>query len=138
MEERAFSDISHGKFLNEDKLMGSKCKKCGYISCPARAICPKCKGWDMEWIPMKGIGKLIAYTCISVGPPMMIQEGYDREHPYCSGVVELDEGTKVCARIEGVDASKPQTIKVGTPVTVKFLHRGEGENLKTFLAFMPI
>jgi len=138
MEERAFSDISHNKFLNEEKLMGVKCKKCGAVFAPARPICPKCKEWDMEWMPMKGTGKLIAYTCIAVGPPMMIQEGYDREHPYCSGVVELDEGPKVCARIEGVDASRPETIKVGTPVTVEFLHRGEGENLRTFLAFKPM
>ena len=53
------------------------------------------------------------------------------------GVVELDEGTRVDARIEGVDASKQETIKVGMPLKVKFFDRGEGQNARTFLAFEP-
>jgi uncharacterized OB-fold protein len=28
MEERPFSDISYEQFLSEEKLMGSRCKKC--------------------------------------------------------------------------------------------------------------
>jgi uncharacterized OB-fold protein len=91
----------------------------------------------MEWAELKGKGKLAAFTCIYVGPPWMIKQGYDRKHPYCSGVVELEEEVKIDARIEGVDASKPETIKIGTPLTVTYLHRGEGEDMETFLAFKP-
>lgn len=138
MEVRPFSDISYQQFLNEEKLMGSKCQKCGALYAPPRPICIKCYGTEMEWVEMKGKGKLAAFTCIAVGPPFMIEEGYDRKHPYVSGVVELEEGTKVDARIEEVDGGKPETIKIGAPLTVKFLHRGEGENLKTFLAFRPL
>ena len=29
MEDRPFSDISYELFLNQEKLMGSKCKGCG-------------------------------------------------------------------------------------------------------------
>jgi len=137
MEGRPFNDISYEQFLGEDKLMGSRCQKCGVLSVPPRAICIKCYGTEMEWIEMKGNGKLAAFTCIAIGPPLMIKEGYDRKHPYISGVVELEEGVKVVARIEGVDGSKPETIKIGTPLQVEFLHRGEGENLTTFLAFRP-
>ena len=137
MEERPFSDLSYEQFLNEEKLMGTKCKKCGAIFVPSRSICVKCYSSEMEWLQMKGKGTLAAFTCIAVGPPYMVAEGYDRQHPYCSGVVELEEGVKVVARIEGVDTSKPETIEVGTPLTVEFLHRGEGENLKTFPAFKP-
>jgi len=137
MEERPFSDISYEQFLNEEKLMGSKCAKCGALFVPPRSICIRCYNTKMEWAQMKGKGKLVAFTCIAVGPPYMIKEGYDRQHPYCSGVVELEEGVRVVARIEGVNTNKPETIKIGTPLTVQFLHRGEGENLKTFLAFKP-
>mgnify|MGYP001113942831 CR=1 FL=1 len=137
MEEMPFSDISYNQFLNEEKLMGSRCKKCGTLFAPPRSICIKCYSTDMEWVEMKGKGKLAGFTCIAVGPPFMIKEGYDRKHPYCSGVVELEEGVRVVARIEEVDTSKPETIKVGMPLSVKFLHRGEGENSKTFLAFKP-
>ena len=137
MEERAFSDISYDQYLNEDKLMGSKCKNCGALYTPPRSICIKCYKSDMEWVEMKGIGKLAAFTCISIGPPSMIAQGYNRKNPYCVGVVELEEGTRVDARIEGVDPKKPETIKVGTPVKVKFLHGGEGETQVTYLGFTP-
>ena len=86
---------------------------------------------------MKGEGKLAAFTCIAIGPPSMMAEGYDRNNPYCSGVVELEEGPRVDARIEGMDTKKPDEIKVGTPLKVTYLHRGEGESLKTYLAFEP-
>jgi uncharacterized OB-fold protein len=138
MEQRPFNDISYEQFLNEEKLMGSRCKKCGVLSLPPRSICIKCYATEMEWVEMKGKGKLAAFTCISVGPPFMIAEGYDRKRPYCSGVVALEEGTRVVARIEGVDGSKPETIKIGAPLQVEFLHRGEGDNLTTFLAFKPL
>ena len=84
---------------------------------------------------MKGNGKLAAFTSITIGPPFMIEEGFDRKNPYCVGVVELDEGVRIDARIEGVDAKNPESIKVGIPLSVKYLHRGEGEKMKTFLAF---
>ena len=138
MEARPFSDISYEQFLDEDKLMGSKCNQCGAVFTPPRPICIQCHSSDMEWLEMQGRGKLAGFTCITIGPAFMIEEGYDRNNPYCVGVVELDEGTRVDARIEDVDASKPETIKVGMPLTVKFLHRGEGENLRTFLAFQPL
>jgi len=92
----------------------------------------------MEWAELKGKGKLVTFTSINIGPPWMVEQGYDRTHPYCSGVVELEEGVKIDARIEGVDASKPETIKIGTPLTVDFLHWGEGEKLTTFLAFKTL
>jgi len=137
MEVTPFNDISYERFLSQDRLMGSKCKKCGVLSLPPRSICINCYRSELEWVEMKGKGKLAAFTCIAIGPPFMIREGYDRNHPYVSGVVELEEGVKVVARIEGVDASKPETIKIGTPLEVEFLHRGEGENSTTFLAFRP-
>lgn len=138
VEERPISTISFHKFLNEDKLMGTKCKKCGALFSPPRPICTECHGNKMEWTELKGKGKLATFTAINVGPTWMIEEGYDRKRPYCSGVVDLEEGVRIDARIEGVDGSKPETIKVGMPLTVEFLHRGEGDDRHTFLAFKPV
>jgi len=135
MEERPFSDISYELFLNEKKLMGSRCKGCGTQYVPPRSICVDCYGSDMEWIEMKGKGRLAAFTVINIPPPFMIAQGYNRKNPYCTGVVELEEGTKVDARIEGVDCAKPEDIKVGMPLKVKYLHREEGEKRETYLAF---
>jgi hypothetical protein len=138
MDEKAFSDISYNQFLTEEKLMGSSCKQCGAVYVPPRPICINCHKTDMQWIEMKGKGKLAAFTCISIGPAFMAQEGYGRKNPYCVGVVELDEGPRVDARIENVEPSKPENIKVGTPMTVKFLHRGESADKITYLAFEPL
>ena len=137
MEARPFNDISYERFISEEKLMGSRCQKCNSLFVPPRSICVQCYGSEMEWVGMQGKGRLIAFTSIAIGPPSMIREGYDRKHPYVSGVVELEEGVKVVARIEGVDGNKPETIEIGTPVTVEFSHRGEGANGTTFLAFRP-
>ena len=138
MEVMPFNDISYERFLSEEKLMGSRCQRCDALFVPPRSICIKCHGTEMEWVEMRGKGKLAAFTCIAIGPPFMIKEGYDRQHPYISGVVELEEGVRVVARIEGMDGSKPETIKIGTPLQVEFLHRGEANSSKTFLAFKPL
>jgi len=138
MEVTPFNDISYERFLSEEKLMGSRCRDCGALFVPPRTICIKCSSTKMEWFEMKGKGRLAAFTCIAIGPPFMAKEGYDRKHPYVSGVVELEERVKVVARIEGVDGNKPETIKIGSPLQVEFLHRGEGGNSTTFLAFRPL
>ena len=65
----------------------------------------------------------------------MMAEGYDRRHPYCSVVVKLKEGVRVDARVERVDTNRPKKIKIGIPLSVKFLQQGEKNNLKTYLAF---
>jgi uncharacterized OB-fold protein len=138
MEERPFSDISYEKFLNEEKLMGSQCKGCGTQYVPPRSICLGCYRSDMEWVEMQGRGKLAAFTCITIAPPFMIEQGYNRKNPYCSGVVALEEGGRVDARIEGVDCSKPNEIKIGMPLKVKYLHRQDGDKKETYLAFEPV
>ncbi len=138
MEQRPFTDNSYEQFLNEEKIMGSRCKKCRTLYLPPRAKCTACYSDDMEWVEMKGTGKLAAFTCISIGPAFMAEEGFDRKNPYCTGVVKLDEGVRIDARIEGFDNTNPETIKIGTPVSVEFLHRGEGETMRTFPAFKPV
>lgn len=139
MEERPFSDISYERFLNEEKLMGSRCEECGTHFVPPRSICVACYSSEMEWVEMKGRGKLATFTSITIAPPFMIAQGYDREHPYCTGVVELEEGGRVYARIEGVDATSPETSWVGTPMKAMFLHRTDESGKKeTYLAFEPL
>jgi uncharacterized OB-fold protein len=137
MEDKPFNNTSYEQFLNEGKIMGSKCKKCGALALPPRPICISCFGSKMEWVQLKGTGKLAAFTSIVVAPPHMVKEGFDRNNPYVVGVVELDEGVKAVARIIGVDAKKPEQIKVGTPLKAEFLQRGAGLVRQTFLGFKP-
>jgi uncharacterized OB-fold protein len=137
MNQKPFNDTSYEQSLNEEKIMGSKCKKCGALALPPRPICVSCLGSEMEWVQLKGTGKLVAFTSIVVAPPYMVKEGFGRGNPYTVGVVELDEGVKVVSRIVGVDSKKPEQIKVGTPLKAEFLKKEEGSGVKTSLAFKP-
>jgi len=142
MNEMPFTAASFDKFCSEKKLMASRCKKCGAVLLPPRPRCIKCKSNEMEWVELKGKGKLVSFTVIGVGPPTMIEEGYDRNHPYCSGVVELEEGARITTQILGVDVDHPENIRIGTPVMADFIERG-GYSLvpaianvrKTYLVF---
>jgi uncharacterized OB-fold protein len=138
VETRPINDVSYEAYLKEEKLMGSTCRSCGARFLPPRPICTECHEPEMDWSEVKGQGKLISFTCIAVGPPSMKEEGFDRNNPYCLGVVELDEGVRVVARIQGVDARHPETIRIGTPLSAKILHRGEGESERGVLAFEPV
>ena len=138
MGDRPISDYQFERFLEEEKLMGARCVGCGTLFVPPRAICAKCHDSEMEWVETGGEGQLVAFTCISIGPPAMVEEGYDRNNPYCSGAVELTEGPRVVAQIEGVDTLHPETIKIGTPVKAIFLRRGADEDRKTVLGFTPV
>lgn len=137
MSEKPFNDTAYEQFLNELKIMGSKCKNCGASALPPRPICISCFGKEMEWVEFKGNGKLAAFTSIAVAPPYMAKEGFNRNNPYIVGVVELEEGVKTVARIVGIDAKKPEQIKVGTSLKAEFIEKGKGPEKQTILAFKP-
>lgn len=137
-DQPPFSDMSYRRFLSEEKLMGCRCRNCGALYLPPKPICTNCFGNDLEWIQMPETGKLAAFTCITVGPPAMQKEGYDRTNPYCTGVVEIiEKDIRIDARIEGVDPKKPEEIKIGTTMRADYLHRQEDGVKTTILAFRP-
>ena len=137
MTERPFSDIAYNQYQNEEKLMGCRCRKCGEQFVPPRPMCTHCYSTDLEWVEVKGIGRLVAFTCITIAPPFMMAQGYDRKHPYISGVVELAEGGRVDARIEGVDPSTPESIRIGMPMKAAFIRRKDVGVPETYLSFEP-
>ncbi len=104
--------------------MASRCQQCATVQLPPRPICMKCNSNEMEWVELGGKGKIVSFTVIGVGPWTMMSEGYDRDHPYCSGIIELEEGPRISTQILGVDVNKPENIKAGTPVTADFVERG--------------
>ena len=71
MEEKPFSDITYEQYLKEERLMGSRCKECDARYVPPRSLCVKCFRSDMDWMEMKGIGRLAAFTRIN--PSALLQ-----------------------------------------------------------------
>lgn len=110
---RPFTAAAFQDYLREGKLMGSRCEETGELFVPPRAICPRTYSENMTWAELSGEGKLITFTAIYIGTTPMIEAGYDRQKPYCSGIVELAEGPRISAQIVGVDAAAPESIPLG-------------------------
>lgn len=130
-----FTAAGFNALLAEKKLMATRCTACGGLYLPPRAICPRCHTAGLEWVVLSGKGRLAAFTSIFIGPTFMNNLGFSRKKPYVTGIVELEEGVKISARILGVDAARPEEIQIGTPLTAEFLEQGEGEAHKIVLAF---
>jgi uncharacterized OB-fold protein len=137
MSEYDFTSVGFYNALNEKKLLGSKCMKCGKVHFPPREICVKCLSSDLEPIEFSGKGTLEAYTVVYIATTEMIEAGYGRDNPHCAGIVRLEEGPAISAQILGVDVSAPESIKIGIPVQATFVERGSDDNKKTYLGFQP-
>ena len=103
---------------DNQQLTGVRCKNCGYIAPEARPMCLACRSFDMEWHGFSGRATLATFTCISVVPDIMAQKGYGRDNPLCTGIVTLEEGPRISARITGVDGNNPQDIRIGMPLVL--------------------
>lgn len=137
-EEKEMTIQNYLEYVNSKKLMGSKCKKCSVIDVPPRKLCIKCNSTDMEWIEVSGNGKIAAFSCIGVGTTFMVNKGYSMKKPYCFSVIKLDEGPMISGQLIGVDESKPDTIKIETPVKLKFIETElKGEETRVDLGFEP-
>ena len=124
----SFSVQSFYDFLRNRKLMGVKCLKCNAVFTPPRPNCPHCNSTRLQWTELSGKGKLATFTVIHVGPAELA-----RETPYIVGVVQLDEGPNVSCRVTGLATDKPESIRIGSPMLVDFIIKGE----KAVLAFSP-
>ncbi|MFC1968089.1 Zn-ribbon domain-containing OB-fold protein [Chloroflexota bacterium] len=98
-----FGVVSHMKeskaaefvdYLEQGKVMVTRCRKCGTRSFPPKVDCPKCLISDMEWSEITGSGKLITYTVVNYGPA-----GFEDKAPYILAVAEFEGGLKVFATL---------------------------------------
>lgn len=135
--DNQFTIAAYSNYLNDHHLMGTRDAKTGEVFLPPRPINPTNFSTDMEWFEFSGKGTLQAFTNILSGSTAMIAAGYDRKNPYTVGIVKTAEGPMISAQILGVSSCDPSSIKIGTPLKVVFIDRGEDEAKKTFLAFEP-
>ena len=67
MPTRDFTSHSFQQFLNEHRLVASRCQNCNTSYLPPRPLCTHCYGEQMEWFAVPTKGKLIAFTTIHIG-----------------------------------------------------------------------
>lgn len=135
--DNQFTSSAYFQYLNEKKLMGSRDVHSHEVFLPPRPVNPLTYSTDMEWVELKGDGILMAFTIVYIAPTAMINAGYDRKNPYCTGIVRMSEGPMISAQILGVDVSNPESIKIGMLLKVTYITRGAGEAQRVFLAFEP-
>jgi hypothetical protein len=82
-------------YLDQGKVMGTRCSGCGMIYFPPRADCYKCLSSNVEWFEIEGTGKLITYSKLEYAPV-----GFEDDLPYCIAVVDYGD-YKVFGRIAG-------------------------------------
>ncbi len=81
-------------YLENGKVMGTRCKDCGLVFFPPRSDCYQCLPGDMEWFEVSGTGRLITYSKLEYAPI-----GFQEDVPYC--IALLDYGDyKVFGRID--------------------------------------
>ena len=125
------------RFLDQRKLVGVSCSACGRVYVPPRSVCSACPDSRMELRELSGRGRLAGYTAIYVAPTVMVAQGYGRDNPYLTGIVTLEEGPRLPARLAGMDARQPEGIAIGTPLQADFLEQQDGEETRTVLVFYP-
>jgi uncharacterized OB-fold protein len=97
--------------LKNGRLMGSKCRGCGFTTFPPRADCPECMSGDFEFKEYSGRGSIYTYTTIDAAPT-----GFDDDVPYTVAVVELEERGRLLGWIG--ETIRPGDVKIGMEVQV--------------------
>jgi len=107
--EGLFTETAEGP-----RLLGSKCAGCGTPYFPKSPVChnPACKEAKLEDASFGPRGKLWGYSIQYYPPPPPAK--YDEPYsPYALGLVDLEEGLRVLARIS---TANPEEVTAGVDV----------------------
>jgi uncharacterized OB-fold protein len=80
------------KYLEEGKIMATRCSRCGKLYFPPRADCPEDFSSDMTWQELSGRCRLLTYTTTHFAPT-----GFEDDVPYTIALAQCEEGVKVYA-----------------------------------------
>ena len=101
------------------ELMVKRCDACGHHVRPVAIACTACHGTDLSWAASAGTGTLVSWTVV-----------HGRGDDVVAGIVELDEGPWIHARLVDTD---PTRLAVGASVAAEFVVAGE-ERVPVFRA----
>lgn len=106
-------------YLEDGKVMGTRCKECGLVFFPPRADCHQCLASHTEWFEVTGTGKLVTFSKLEYAPV-----GFGDDLPYA--IALLDYGDyKVFGRI-GADLPEEE-IRIGMDLKTVVNHLPNGQ-----------
>lgn len=77
------------------ELLIQQCDDCGKPNMYPRYACPHCQSEALGWVRSAGRGTLHSFCVLRQGAP----DGFENDLPYAIGVVKLDEGVQLLARL---------------------------------------
>ena len=115
----------------EPRLIGSRCSRCGTVSFPRQASCPRCTSVDVHEWRLATRGTLWTWTiqCFEPKPPYVSDGAFE---PYGVGYVELPGEVRVESRLTEAD---PARLRIGMPMELTVLPVAGG---KVTYAFGPV
>ncbi|MDL2220114.1 zinc ribbon domain-containing protein [Eubacteriales bacterium OttesenSCG-928-N14] len=91
-------------YLEEGKLMGLKCKRCGAVHFPPFPICRDCSGMEMEWVEVSGEALVDEIALVAV-PDVWFQQWA----PYYFAYAHTAEGAVFDSMLFGI-GEDPQAV----------------------------
>ena len=110
------------------ELYLQRCRDCGKLRHPPRALCPACLSSGIEWISSSGRGTVYSFTVTQQNQA----PGFRERLPYVLAYVELEEGVRLMTNVVGCPA---EAVHVGMPVEVAWEDVNAEVSLPVFTAF---
>lgn len=103
--------------LDEGKILGRQCTKCGHVEFPPYLACNTCGNLDTEWYEISGKAMLtqIMVPSLAFGS----KDLKERVGEYCVGVVKPEESDEIDTCIIGVSPSRVGVLRGRLPLPVK-------------------
>jgi uncharacterized protein len=106
------------------KLLIQHCTSCGTLRHPPLPACAVCGSLDWDTVESSGRGTVYSYVVVHYPQVPSF------EYPLPIGLVELEEGTRVVANLDGVELN---AIEIGLPVQATFVDFDEELSLPVFV-----
>ena len=101
-----------------------RCSQCDTPRFPPKPVCSSCWSTESREVAAAGTGTVHTFTVIHrAGLP-----SFREEVPYVIAMVDLDEGVRVMANLDG----DPEAVEIGMPVKLRFEERNDEITMYAF------
>ncbi len=101
--------------LEEGKILGRKCPKCGHVEFPPVYACNECGNYETEWYEISGKAKLHS---IVLPAALSSKPEYKKMGKFAYGEVELEEGTRLNAVVRGISKKNREELTAKLPLNI--------------------
>lgn len=110
-------------------LIGSRCRACGRVLFPKKAVCPACVEENtMEEVPLSRRGRLYSFTVAHVAP-----HGF--KAPYLQAYIDLPEGPRIFSLVSNDVPPREDALEEGMEMELVIEPVGEAEGGRPIVSY---